>query len=104
VATEEQTLRVPAFHDEATIEHLRPETLGEGATSDDPDVLIIPIYEEQVVVEKRMVLKEYIRVSKRRVAGERVIRETVRREFVEVAGLAEEITTMPPVEPSVRDQ
>jgi len=91
VATEEQTLRVPVFHEEATIEHLPPEALGEGATSDDPDVLIIPIYEEQVVVEKRIVLKEYIRVSKRRVVGEDVIRETVRREFMEVDGPATEI-------------
>src|SRR6185312_2883679 len=55
VTTEEQTIRVPIFHEEVTVEHLTPEMLGEATTSDDPDVVIIPIYEEQIVVEKRMV-------------------------------------------------
>lgn len=102
VATEERTLRVPVFHEEATIEHLPPEALGEAATSDDPDVLIIPIYEEQLVVEKRLVLKEYIRVRKRRVEEERIVRDTLRREYLEVNGPDGVVTTGPEIERPAR--
>lgn len=83
VETTEQTLQVPVFHEEATVEHLTPEAYNASGVQD-PDTMVIPIYEEQVVVEKRMVLKEYIRIRKRRVEEQQTVTETVRREYLTV--------------------
>lgn len=79
----EQTLRVPLAHDEAMVEHLRPDEYQPG-DAEDPETIVIPIYEEQIVVEKRTVLKEYVRVRRQRLQTERTVTETVRREYVEL--------------------
>lgn len=83
VETAEQTLQVPVFHEEATIEHMTPEAYNSSGVQD-PDTMVIPIYEEQLVVEKRMVLKEYIRIRKRRVEEQQTVTETLRREYLTV--------------------
>lgn len=48
----------------------------------DGDVLVVPIYEEVVVVERRLVLKEELRLSKRRVDVEEVHDVPLRREQI----------------------
>jgi uncharacterized protein (TIGR02271 family) len=48
------------------------------------DTLVIPVVEEVVVTEKRLVLREEIRVTRRRVAQPVTIQDTVRREVVEI--------------------
>jgi len=48
------------------------------------DVLIIPVMEEVLVVEKRLMLKEEVRISKRQVVRDQQINETLRREHVEI--------------------
>ncbi len=48
------------------------------------DVLIIPVMEEVLVVEKRLMLVEEVRIHKRQVVREQEINETLRREHVEV--------------------
>jgi uncharacterized protein (TIGR02271 family) len=82
VATEERTVQVPLFHEEMVIEHLAPDAF-EAALAEDPDARYVPIYAEELVVEKRTVLKEYIRVRTRRVEELRTVSEPVRREYVE---------------------
>jgi uncharacterized protein (TIGR02271 family) len=49
------------------------------------DTTIIPIVEEVVVVEKRLVLREEIRVTKRRVEEQERVRVRLRRERAEVS-------------------
>lgn len=44
------------------------------------DVLVIPVMEEVLVVQKRLMLKEELRISRRQVVEDQVVRETVRRE------------------------
>jgi len=83
VETTEQTLQVPVFHEEATVEHLTPEAYN-ASGAQDPDTMVIPIYEEQLVIERRMVLKEYIRIRKRRVEEQQTVTETLRHEFLKV--------------------
>lgn len=78
-----ETLDVAVYHEEAVVERIGPHEL----TSDranDPDVIVVPIYEEQIVVQTRAVLKEYVRIRKRRVEERKVVTAPVRREFVEV--------------------
>jgi len=48
------------------------------------DVLIIPVMEEVLVIEKRLMLKEEVRVSKRQVTRVQQVNETLRREHVEL--------------------
>ncbi len=49
-----------------------------------PDDTIIPVTAEQLFVEKRIVVKEYIRVRRTLVTTQENVRGSVRREFVEV--------------------
>ena len=48
------------------------------------DTLVIPVVEEVIVTEKRLMLREEIRVTRRRVAKPVTVREDVRREVVEI--------------------
>src|SRR5665811_418575 len=48
------------------------------------DVLIVPVIEEVIVVEKRLKLVEEVRITTRRVTGEQVVHDELRREVVEV--------------------
>jgi uncharacterized protein (TIGR02271 family) len=84
VATEEQTLRVPITREEAIIEHIAPEDFHEGMPIA-ADETIIPVLEERLVIEKRSVVKEYIRIRKQRVVENQEVSDTVRREYVEVS-------------------
>jgi uncharacterized protein (TIGR02271 family) len=83
VETLEQHLTIPISREEAIVERIAPEDYDATAPTG-PDELIIPVVEEKIVFEKRAVVKEYIRIRKRRVQEEQEVRGTVRREFVEV--------------------
>jgi len=48
------------------------------------NTIIIPVVEEVLVTEKRLMLKEEIRITRRKVAQPVIIRDTVRREVVEI--------------------
>lgn len=50
----------------------------------DGDWLVIPIMEEVLVVQKRLMLKEEVRVRKRQITEEQTVREAVRRERIEL--------------------
>jgi uncharacterized protein (TIGR02271 family) len=49
------------------------------------DVLIIPVMEEVLVVEKRLMLIEEVRISKRQEVREQEVNETLRREHLKIA-------------------
>lgn len=58
------------------------------------DTLIVPVFEETLVVEKRLVLKEELRITKRRAERHRTRRTTLRHEEVSV----ERVPPRPPGE------
>jgi len=75
-------LEVDAYHEEVTVEHVpigRIVKEQEPAREED-GVFIVPIYEEQLVVVKRLVLKEEIRVRRHGATEKRLFEDTVRRE------------------------
>jgi uncharacterized protein (TIGR02271 family) len=79
-------LEVDAYTEEVEVEHV---PVGQVVSERKPpwqedDVLIVPIYDEQLVVSKRLVLREQIRV--RRVGTQRreLFEDTLRRERLEV--------------------
>lgn len=54
----------------------------------DGDVTVVPVVEEVVVVQKRFVLREEIRLTRRRTARPRTLRAEVRREVATVERVA----------------
>jgi len=75
-------LEVDAYREEVVVEH---EAVGQTVSERDKPweedgVLIIPIYEEQLVVTKRLVLRERIRVRRVGTTERQLFQDTLRRE------------------------
>ena len=75
-------LEVEAYHEEVTLERVPiGRVVEEQATAREEDgVYIVPIYEEQLVVVKQLVLKEEIHIRRERTTERRVFEDTVQRE------------------------
>ena len=75
-------LEVDSFHEEIQVEHIPiGRVVSERAAPwEVGDELVVPIYEEQLVVVKRLVLKEEVRVRRVRAWEHRIFEDTVRRE------------------------
>src|SRR5215210_2588843 len=90
VRTERESLTVPKKHVEVTVERVPVEGAvpegDEAATA--PQIgeedIVVPVVEEEIVVEKRPVVKEEIRIHKQVVEDVEVVEEDVRREEVEI--------------------
>lgn len=83
VETEERHVSLPVYHEEAIIEHIAPDKYDRKAYTN-PNEVIIPIVEERLVVQKQVVVKEYLRVKKMLVTQHDEVHETLRRETVTV--------------------
>ena len=83
VETVEQRMQVPVYHEEAAIERIPPEQY-DGSAPNDPNVVIVPVIEERLVVRKERVVTEYIRIRKALVAKPYEVCGTVRREVAEL--------------------
>ncbi|MCA1644798.1 MAG: YsnF/AvaK domain-containing protein [Chloroflexi bacterium] len=75
-------LEVDAYREEVVIEH---EAVGQVVSERDKPweeegVLVIPVYEEQVVVTKRLVLRERLRVRRVGTTERQLFQDTLRRE------------------------
>jgi uncharacterized protein (TIGR02271 family) len=83
VRTDREHIEVPTRHEEVTVERVPVE--GEATEAQiGEDEVVVPVTEEEVVVEKRAVAKEEIRLRKDVVEDTEVVEEDVRREEVEV--------------------
>jgi uncharacterized protein (TIGR02271 family) len=83
VRTDREHIEVPTRHEEVTVERVPVEGEASEAQIGDEEV-VVPVTEEEVVVHKRPVLKEEVRVRKDVVEETEVVEEDVRREEVEV--------------------
>jgi uncharacterized protein (TIGR02271 family) len=84
VRTDREQIEVPTRHEEVSVERVPVE---EGTATEaqiGEDELRVPVTEEEVVVEKRPVAKEEVRVRKDVVEDTEVVEEDVRKEEVEV--------------------
>jgi uncharacterized protein (TIGR02271 family) len=90
VRTEIEHLEVPKKRVEVTVERVPVEESrsGEEGITATPQIeeeeIVVPVVEEEVVVEKRPVVKEEIRIRKQVVDDVEVIEEDVRKEEVEI--------------------
>jgi uncharacterized protein (TIGR02271 family) len=84
VRTEREQVRVPTKHEEVSVERVPVE----GREASEAEIgeyeVSMPVGEEEVVVEKRAVVKEELRLRKDVVEGEEIVEEDVRKEEVEI--------------------
>jgi uncharacterized protein (TIGR02271 family) len=86
VETEEARITQDVTRDDLDIERVpidRPLD-APAATRTEGDWLIVPVMEEVLIVEKRLVLKEEVRIRRRPVTETQEVRETIRKERVEL--------------------
>lgn len=78
----EEVVDPPLWRDEVVVERVPINRVVEGPISarSEGETLIIPLLEEVLVVEKRLLLKEEVRITKRRIDTHAPQRVTLRRE------------------------
>src|SRR5215212_5155624 len=83
VRTDRERIEVPTRHEEVSVQRVPVE--GEASEAEiGEDEVVVPVTEEEIVVHKRPVLKEEVRIRKDVVEETEVVEEDVRREEVEV--------------------
>ena len=83
VRTDREHIEVPTRHEVVSVERVPVE--GEASEAEiGEDEVVVPVTEEEVVVQKRPVVKEEVRIRKDVVEETEVVEEDVRREEVEV--------------------
>jgi uncharacterized protein (TIGR02271 family) len=83
VRTDRETIEVPTRHEEVSVE--RVPASGEATEAEiGEDEVVVPVTEEEVVVGKRAVAKEEVRIRKDVVEDTETVEEDVRREEIEV--------------------
>jgi uncharacterized protein (TIGR02271 family) len=84
VHTERERIRVPKRHEEVRIERVPVERREASEVEIGEDEFVVPVLEEEVVVEKRPVVKEEIRLRKEVVEDEEIVERDVRKEEVDI--------------------
>jgi uncharacterized protein (TIGR02271 family) len=88
VRTDREQIEVPTKHEEVTVERVPVEGQATEAQIGEDEVSV-PVTEEEVVVDKRAVAKEEIRLRKDVVEDTEVVEEDVRREEIDVEDATE---------------
>ncbi|HLM77168.1 MAG TPA: DUF2382 domain-containing protein [Rubrobacteraceae bacterium] len=85
VRTDREQVRVPKRREEVSVERVPVEEGREASEAQiGDDEVSMPVVEEEVVTEKRPVVKEELRIRKDVVPEEDVVEEDVRKEEVEI--------------------
>ncbi len=86
VRTEREEVRVPRRREEVEVERVPVE--GESKEVSDAEIgedeFVVQVFEEEIVVSKRIVLKEEIRLRKKVVEDEEIVEVDLRKEEVEI--------------------
>lgn len=86
VEAHEETVQLPVTRDDVVIQRVEINQPIEtpAKTRQEGEWLVIPVMKEVVVVQKQLMLVEEVRIKRSQVHNDRVVRETVRREHVEI--------------------
>jgi uncharacterized protein (TIGR02271 family) len=84
VRTEREQVRVPKRREEVHVERVPVEGREASEAEIGEDEIFVPVTEEEVVVEKRPVVKEEIRVRKDVTRDEEIVEEDVRKEEIDI--------------------
>ena len=83
VRTDRESVEVPTRHEEVSVE--RVPLSGEASEAEiGDDEVAMPVTEEEVVVSKRPVVKEEVRIRKDVVEDTQIVEEDVRREEIDI--------------------
>ena len=79
-------LQVEAFHEEVEVKHVPVNRVvaEREAPRHEGETLIVPVYEEEVVVTKRLVLREELQIRRIPASETRIFEQTLKRERLEV--------------------
>jgi uncharacterized protein (TIGR02271 family) len=95
VRTDREQVSVPTKHEEVSVERVPVEEGREASEAEiGDDEVVMPVTEEEVVTEKRPVVKEEVRIRKDSVQKEEVVEEDVRREEVDIDDQTEQRGTL----------
>jgi uncharacterized protein (TIGR02271 family) len=84
VRTEREQVRVPRRREEVDVERVPVGREAPGIEIGEGEEVVVQVFEEEVVVSKRVVLKEEIRLRKRVVEEVEVVEVDLRKEEVEI--------------------
>ena len=86
VSEHEEIVDEPLFHEEVRVERVPVNRVVETAPGvrNEGDTLVIPVVEERIFVEKRLILVEELRVNKKLVETHQPQKITLRKEEVEI--------------------
>jgi len=87
VETHDEIVNIAVVNEDVVIERLEINQLVEGdppTVHEEDDVLVIPVLEEIAIVEKRLMLREVLRVVRRRTTTSTPETVSLRREVVDV--------------------
>jgi uncharacterized protein (TIGR02271 family) len=86
VHEEQQVIDQPLAFEEVVVERVPVNRIADGpvAVRQDGETLVVPLLEEVLVVEKRLMVREEVRISKRRTETHRPETVTVRKEDVKI--------------------
>lgn len=92
VHTREEQVDEAAFREDVEVEHVRIDKIVDKALEAhyDGDTLVLPLHEEILVLEKRLLLREELRIRKRRVAERTPQRVLLRSEEAVIEAIAQE--------------
>jgi len=95
ISEHEEVIDEPVFHEEVRIERIPVNKVIDVSPTirQEGDTLIIPIVEERVFVEKRLVLVEELRIRKEVVETHQPLKVTLLREQVEINRVVENKTS-----------
>lgn len=88
VRTDRERIEVPVKHEEVTVERVPVSGEATEAQIGEDDV-VVPVTEEEVITDKKAVVKEEIRLQKEVAEDTEVVEEDVRREEVDVEDATE---------------
>ena len=84
VRTDHEQVRVPKRREEVSVDRVPVNDREASEAEIGEDEFVVPVVEEEVVVDKRPVVKEEVRVRKDVVEDEQVVEEDIRKEEVDI--------------------
>ncbi len=84
VRTEREQVRVPKRREEVDIERVPGDGLEAAGAEIGEEEVVVQVFEEEVVISKRVVLKEEIRIRKVVVEEEEVVEVDLRKEEIDI--------------------
>jgi uncharacterized protein (TIGR02271 family) len=85
IKEQDEIITVPLFHDEFNIQHVEIGKQVDGALPEvrfEGDTIVIPVLREEVIIQKRLMLVEEVRITKHKIESNYEQQVTLRKEEV----------------------